>query len=428
MESLPTSSHGLSGVDVRLCRGEVLAALAKVLDYRPTPQMPHHGRVAALAAQMASRLRSSDRRNTFYAGLVHDIGLLDDQPDFTHPANLAAQANSPLMRSHPLTGAQMVATVPGLYGIAEIILDHHEWTNGHGYPRGKGGSEIGVGAQILRFADTCDYVLREQDSAEWVAFIEAVRKRTAAQVSPIVVDAGIEVLGEPGFYTQLLTAAEVQFLVQSKISRLCADDFATTDSEVTGLLELFANVIDTHPLDKIGHSRRVANLAILVAMAVGLPPEDIVKVKWAALLHDLGAISVPKSLLNEPRLLTPDELAEVRRHTGRTQEFLADVSGLEEVAAIASCHGEAFDGSGYPQGLTGYEIPVGSRIIAVCDTFDALTSQRPFRDARDTGLAVDILVRGSGSVFDPEVVSAAVPVLLISQTAEEPNLAGLPPQ
>lgn len=423
MDPFPASPLGSAGTEVHLNRGEVLAALSRVLDYRPSPEVPHHGRVAALASRTASRVPGADPRDTFYAGLIHDIGLLDEQPDYSHPANLAEQANRPLMRSHPLTGAQLVATVPGLYAVAEIILNHHEWTNGHGYPRGKVGSEISPAAQVLRFADTCDFILREQGSPELLPLLDAVRNRTAGQVSPPVADAGIDVLSKSGFYAQLLTDEDVESIVQSRIRRLAGDDFATTEAEITGLLELFAHVTDAHPADKIGHSRRVANLTVVVAMALGMSPQDTVNVKWAALLHDLGTITVPKSLIDEPRQLTAEELTEVRRLTGRTHEFLVPMSGLEEVAAIAGSHSEAFDGSGYPQGLTGYEIPLGSRIIAVCDTYDALTSRRPYRAARDTSLAIDILVRGSGSIFDPDVVAVAVPVFLISQNSEEPQPA-----
>ncbi|HUU92700.1 MAG TPA: HD domain-containing phosphohydrolase [Phycisphaerae bacterium] len=425
METFPVSPTSCANTEVHLNRGEALAALARVLDYVPNPGVPHHGRVAALAARVAARVRGADPCDTFYAALIHNVGLLDHQLDYTQLASPAEQANQPLMRSHPLTGAQLVATVPDLYRVAEIILDHHEWTNGHGYPRGKVGSEIGPAAQVLRFADTCDFVLREQGSPELMPLLDAVRTRTSAQVSAPVAEAGIEVLGESGFYTQLLTDHDVESLIQESIRDLAAGDFATTDAEITGLLELFAHVTDAHPADKIGHSRRVANLTVLVALALGAPPRETVNVRWAALLHDLGTIAVPKSLLDEPRLLSQEELAQIRRLTSRTREFLAGVSGLEDVVAIAASHGEAFDGSGSPQGLSGYEIPLGSRIIAVCDTFDALTSHRPYREARDTSLAIDILVRGSGLLFDPDVVSVAVPVFLIGQNAEARLPAGV---
>ena len=425
-----------------LWRGEIIAALARLLDYCPAGAaaastlrsgsaeddqerpVPHHARVAALAIRMAPRIRGLDSLDAFYAALLHDIGLLGNVRDPDRWRNLDEQANRPLIRSHPLVGAQMVAEVPELFSVAPIILDHHECVNGHGYPRGKVGDEIGHAAQVIRFADTCDVILREQASPELIAFLHAVRGRTATQTSAAVADAGVEVLGEPGFYAQLLAAEDVEFLIQSALHGPASDDYATTAAEVTGLLELFASVTDTHPADKTGHSRRVAALAVLVALALGLATEETTKIKWAALVHDVGVITVPKEILDKPGHLSPEEAALVRRHAEATERLIAPIRGLEEVAAIAAAHGEAYDGSGYPRGLAGREIPIGSRILAVCDTFDALTSHRPYREARDSGLSIDILVKGSGSLFDPDVVAAAVPAFLIARAAEEPEPVG----
>ena len=435
-----------------LWRGDVLAALARLLDYNPAGTaaastlrsgsaaaaedgpgstadgrerpVPHHSRVAALAIRMASRLHGLDPLDTFYAGLLHDIGLLGNVRDPDRWRNLDEQANRPLIRSHPLVGAQMVAEVPELFSVAPIIMDHHECVNGHGYPRGKVGDEIGHAAQVIRFADTCDVILREQASPELMAFLHAVRGRTATQTSGAIADAGVEVLGEPGFYAQLLAAEDVEFLIQSTLHGQAADDYVTTAAEVTGLLELFASVTDTHPADKTGHSRRVAALGVLVAMSLGLETEETTQVKWAALVHDVGMITVPKEILDKPGRLSPEETAEVRRHAEATERLIAPIRGLEEVAAIAAGHGEAYDGSGYPRGLRGREIPIGARILAVCDTFDALTSHRPYREAREASLSIDILVKGSGSLFDPDVVAAAVPAFLIARAAEEPEPVG----
>jgi HD-GYP domain-containing protein (c-di-GMP phosphodiesterase class II) len=150
-----------------------------------------------------------------------------------------------------------------------------------------------------------------------------------------------------------------------------------------------------------------------------LMPDDTARLRWAALLHDIGMVAVPRRLVDQPGLLNEEELDQVRRLTSKTREFLEPLQGLDDVVEMAASHGEAFDGSGYPQGLSGTDIPLGSRIIAVCDTFDALTSHRPYREARDPGLAIDILLRGSGSLFDPDVVSKAVPVLLVHYAIEE---------
>ena len=422
-------SRGEKETKTCLCRGEVLSALARVLDYRPPTgaacpaesAVSHHARVAAVAARLADAVDGAETLPVFYAALIHDIGAPRDGIEPPHCWNLEEQANHPLLRCHPLVGAQMAAPVPGLLGVAPIILDHHEWVNGHGYPRGKTGQEISPSAQVLRFADTCDMVLREQAAPDLIAFVHAVESRTRSQTSTSITHAGVEVLGDPGFYPQLLSPEGVDLLVTGVIQRIGLDDLASTEAEVTGLLELFAHLTDAYASDKIGHSRRVAALAVLVAMAMGVGEKETILLKWAALVHDVGLVAVPKTLLDRPGLLSEEELAEVRQHGAKTEEFLRPIRGLDEVARVASAHGEAFDGSGYPHGLAGHEIPAGARILAVCDTFDALTSRRPYREARARDLAIDILVKGSGSVFDPEVVEAAIPVFLIARAAEEPE-------
>jgi HD-GYP domain-containing protein (c-di-GMP phosphodiesterase class II) len=424
MITRPPDPPGIGAETVCLCRGELLAALAQILDRTRRPGVSHHARVAVVASRLAPYVGGAEPLAVFYAALIHDIGASRDSIDPPHLWNLQEQANQPLLRSHPLIGAQIAAEVPGLLGVAPIILDHHEWANGHGYPRGKRGGEIGPAAQVLRLADTCDMVLREQAAPDLVAFIHAIESRTRAQVDTAIAHSGTEALGEPGLYPQLLTAEDVDLLVQSAIRRLGAEDFAATDAEVTDLLELFGHLTDAHPADKIGHSRRVAALAVLVAMAIGLSPRETTLVKWAALVHDVGLVDVPKTILDKPGLLDENEIAEVRRHAATTEKLLQPVHGLEEVARVAASHGEAFDGSGYPRGLQGRGIPIGGRILAVCDTFDALTSRRPYREARDTSLAIDILVKGSGSLFDPDIVASAVPVFLIANGAEEPEPAG----
>jgi len=414
------SPPGSATLHPPLWRGDILAALAALLDYTPTDDVPHHARVAAIAARTASHLRNVDRLDAFYAGLLHDIGLMGDSRDPDRWFNPDQQANLPLLRSHPLIGAQLVAQAPELVTVAELIMDHHECVNGHGYPRGKVGDEISTGGQVLHFANVCDVVLREQGAPELIPLLDAVRRRTASQVSTAVADAGVETLGEPGFYAQLLAPDDVRFLVSSIVHRLAAGDLVTTEGQVTNLLELFAHVTDAHPADKIGHSRRVATLAVLVAMAMRLGKDAATTVKWAGLVHDAGMVTVPKELLDKPGPLTPQETAEVHRHASATERFIGAIRGLEEIAAVAAAHGEAFDGSGYPRGLAGREIPLGARILAVCDTFDALTSNRPYRDAREVTLAIDILIKGSGSLFDPDVVEAAVPALLVARAANEP--------
>lgn len=423
MEDLHRRAGSPDVLTVYPCRAEILSALARVLDHAAGDAVGHHARVAVIAGRLAALGDGADTKQAFYAGLVHDIGMMAGPGGPPHRWNLEDQANDPTMRHHPLVGAQVLGSTNTLFGVAQTVLDHHEWVDGHGYPRGKAGEEIATTAQAVRFADTCDMLLREQDWPELIAFIHAVRSRTRAQVGAEVAGAGIEVLGEPGFYPQLPSAEDVSLLVDATIRRHAADDLVTSDADLMGLLELFGQLTDSHPRDKLGHSRRVANLAVLVGLALGLEERDTCRIKWAALVHDIGLVDVPKRLLDKPGMLSTEELAEVRQHATLAERFIRPIHGLEEVADIAAAHGEAFDGTGYPRGLQGADIPLGARILAVCDTFDALTSRRPYREARASDLAVDILVKGSGSVFDPDVVEAAIPTLMMSRSAEEPVAA-----
>ena len=124
----------------------------------------------------------------------------------------------------------------------------------------------------------------------------------------------------------------------------------------------------------------------------------------AALLHDIGKIAVPDSILCKPGKLTPDEVAIMREHSYRGYQMLKKIPFLHEAAEIVYSHQEKFDGTGYPRGLKGEEIPLGARLFAIADTLDAITSDRPYRPAQTLGAARAEIERFSGTQFDPDAV------------------------
>lgn len=154
-----------------------------------------------------------------------------------------------------------------------------------------------------------------------------------------------------------------------------------------------------------GHSRRVARHAGRIARTMRLSPTEIAKIRTAATVHDVGKLHTPREILNNPGRLTDREFAIVKLHPGDGAEMLAEV-GDPEIAAMVRHHHERIDGNGYPDGLAGSEIPLGARIIAVADTFDAITSARPYRRASTHKKALDILSRESGSQLDGAAVAA----------------------
>jgi response regulator RpfG family c-di-GMP phosphodiesterase len=165
-------------------------------------------------------------------------------------------------------------------------------------------------------------------------------------------------------------------------------------------------ILESKSPEAYDHAQRVAQSSAALARTLKLAPIDIRDVRAAALLHDIGKIAIPPRLLGRAGALTDEEIAVVQRHVQIATDVLRDVPTLAGVAQLVSASHERYDGSGYPSGLKGDSIPVGARVIAVADVYDALTARRPYNDPLSNDDANAELVRLSGSHVDPEVVRA----------------------
>jgi HD-GYP domain-containing protein (c-di-GMP phosphodiesterase class II) len=170
------------------------------------------------------------------------------------------------------------------------------------------------------------------------------------------------------------------------------------------LSELAAELESRDPYTH-GHSRRVARHAVVIALRMGLPENQVATIRAAAALHDVGKINTPRAVLHKPGRLTDVELALIELHPVDGAQIVSTL-GDPELTAMVRHHHERLDGTGYPDGLSGAEIPLGARIIAVADTFDAITSTRPYRPARTHDAAMEILAAEAGSRLDLEGVRA----------------------
>ena len=169
-------------------------------------------------------------------------------------------------------------------------------------------------------------------------------------------------------------------------------------------LEALGDALDLKDAETEGHSKRVTAFTIAIARAMGLPSDKIRVIARGAFLHDIGKMAIPDAILRKPGALTADEKEIMKEHCYRGYQILKKIPFLIEAAEIVHAHQEFFDGTGYPRGLKGEEIPLGARIFALADTLDAITSDRPYRAGRSVAVARDEIQRFAGTQFDPAVV------------------------
>lgn len=169
-------------------------------------------------------------------------------------------------------------------------------------------------------------------------------------------------------------------------------------------LEALGAALDLRDTETAGHSRRVSLYSLEIARAVGCTNEQLKTIARGSYLHDIGKIGIPDAVLLKQGKLTPEEMAVMQTHVRIGFELLSRIPFLSSASEIVLAHQERYDGEGYPQGLSGERIPLGARIFAVADTLDAMTSDRPYRQALPFSTAREEIIRESGKQFDPDVV------------------------
>ncbi|MCR4401233.1 MAG: HD-GYP domain-containing protein [Firmicutes bacterium] len=183
-------------------------------------------------------------------------------------------------------------------------------------------------------------------------------------------------------------------------------------SRQKALLLAAAALVEMRDPVTAGHSTRVGNLSATIARELGLIPDIQGALRLAGLVHDIGKIGVPKAYLLKAGKLTEAEMAEIRKHPGLSYEIVSEVPGLIHIAQIVLHHHERLDGRGYPDRLAGDEIPLGSRILCVADSLDAMVTERAYRPPLPISAAIDELQRCAGTQFDPVIVEALKAYLL----------------
>jgi len=183
------------------------------------------------------------------------------------------------------------------------------------------------------------------------------------------------------------------------------------DRLAAAVVEVLSTALDVRDKMTHRHARRVARTAAAVARAMDLSNEDVAEIEYAAALHDIGKIGVADSILRKAASLDDNEWKEMRRHSELGYQILKGIDFFRNAAEIVYAHHEHYDGTGYPRGLVGAEIPLGARVFAVVDAYDAMTSRRPYRDAMTRDAALVEIAGHSGTQFDPKVVQTFLMVV-----------------
>lgn len=392
---------------------ELVSAIAYVLDVmNEDTNLYHSWRVGIFASEFAKKILPEERKNIFYASLLHDIGYLALPNHIMHYLSIEeAPEKDPVIASHPIIGAEITSQIPNLSTAAKYVLNHHEWHNGRGYPLGRQRAEIPAGAQIILLADQIDLLLRNKSIHDITNLEKATMTWPNERISSEIFEAAFPVLKEGALLKRALDKDAINPLFNSVREETGLIDMPTNVDAIGITCEIFSLLIDIKHPPMIGHSKRVSLYSLLIALAMNLPHDEITKIKWAALLHDVGKLGVARSLINKPGSFTHNEYESMKQHAVFTRRLIETITDFKDVAYIACSDHERYDGKGYPAGLKGEQIPLATRIISVADAFDSMTSNRPYRKTISIELACKELEKNAGTQFDPKVIKESIPVL-----------------
>ncbi len=261
-----------------------------------------------------------------------------------------------------------------------------------------------------------DHKMPEMDGVEFLKRVQLAHPATMRILLTAYSDANIliDAINYAKIYRYVkkpFNPDELQLIVSSALEyyQLKYDN----DKLIADLKELFSGTIkaimealDAKDSYTSGRSKRITYYSILIAKQLGLSQIDIGKVELAGMLHDIGMIGVSDEILYKIDALTQDEYDEIKKHITYSVKILEDIKQLKDVVEIIKYHHEKYDGTGYPFGIRGEDIPIGSRIIAVADAFDSIISNRIYRNQIDMQQAKQKIIEGSGTQFDPIVVKA----------------------
>ena len=439
---------------------EILSALSYALDLTEGQPMGHSVRACIIGMRLAQQigLPATERGDLYYSLLLKDAGCSSNSSRLFHIVaadEIRAKRDVKLTDwtrvgweslqyalTHVATGLPFLQRMRRLFqvaatqqqdscalvkircergaGIAKQLgfsdgvvsgiysLDEH-W-NGRGYPNGLRKAEIPLFSRIANLSQTLEVFRTEHGPS---AAIDAARRRSGRWFDPELVNVAVSMSKNGTLWSSLEESDLLHKVVtlEPEQRRITANEDA-----IDNICQAFAEVIDAKSPLTYRHSSGVAEVAMEIARWFGMKPRDMKMLRRAALLHDLGKLSVPNMILEKPGKLTDQEWKVVKKHPYYTLEILRRIPGFEALGEEAAAHHEKLDGSGYWRGLVAGQLSTYARILAVADIFDALRAKRPYRDSLPLEKTFSIMRGEAPHALDASCLEA----LIAAKTSSEP--------
>jgi len=352
--------------EIKADLASTLSAVAAACDLAHL-RLQHHGeRVAYLALRLGNHLGLGQERVRLLtlSSLVHDIGIVTTREKL-EVADLDPSPN--VLSLHAKRGYDLLMSTRYLRDLSLPVLHHHDC-----YHQG-----LDLSAAIICLVDRVELLLQRDEYCLWQVdgILQRLEDSKGSAFHPDVVECFADLARTPSLWLDLQTGNYVKWLRDNpEMKQILSLE------QLEDIAELFAVIVDSKSPFTASHSTGLAEKTVIMCEKLGMGPLKARQMRLAALLHDIGKLAVPEDILLGPRKLTPEEQAVMKQHTYHTYHLIGMIGkGLEPIQQWASFHHERLDGSGYPFGLTGDQLDMESRLLAVLDVFQALTEDRPYR-------------------------------------------------
>jgi len=296
-------------------------------------------------------------------------------------------------------GAEIARKIGFNEGVAQGIHQLDEHWNGAGYPEHRKGEEISLLSRIMNVSQTLEVFASGRGPADG---IQVVADRGGTWFDPEIVRVVRTLGNDESLWKKFSSPESREYVIQMEPGMAVS----ASPERIDSICQAFAQVIDAKSHYTYRHSMGVASAAVRIAEAMQLAPNTITMVRRAALLHDIGKLSVSNAILEKPGKLTSEEWQVMRMHPVYTRLILRMITGFEQLSFIAAAHHERLDGKGYPESLDGDNLPLTARILCVADVYQALSEERPYREGLPNKVVFGMMDEDVPSRLDAKCLDA----------------------